>query len=619
MLPPVPDAPANPAVSIEPSDPQPEQATGWAVEAPRGRARLGSSLFRKYFVVLFIAVLVPLLANGASEAWFGYRDQREGIEALLTVQANSAARRIEGFLAGLVDQLGWMAHLPATVETLDQRRFDALRLLRQVPAVTDLAQVDAAGKEQIRVSRLALDVVGSGADRSTDPALVGARALKVYYGPLYFRRDSEPYMTLAVAGARRGAGVTIAEVNLKLIWDVLSKVKVGVAGYAYATDAAGRLIAHPDTSRVLRGDQPAIPIASGDEAAGPSASAASRVSIRSSGGRTSIVATAPVPGPGWTVWVEQPLEEAFAPIYEALWRTVILLVGGAALAGILAYLLAHRMTVPITLLEQGAAQIGAGKFDHRIAIATGDELESLANQFNEMADELVIARDRSERIARLRQFLAPQVAEFVENAGQGALLDSQRVEVAVIFCDLRKFTAFSARAEPDDVMRVLSEYYEVLGNIIAKYEATQTNFSGDGLMMLLNAPLACPAPAVGAILMAIEMRAAVQSLAATWRKRGFEIGFGVGIAKGPATVGSVGHANRLDYTAIGSVVNLASRLCSAATDGQILTEAIAAAEIGSVVALDCQGSLALKGFDEPIMVYSVPQEAPVQHRPELTP
>src|SRR6187401_3527309 len=135
---------------------------------------------------------------------------------------------------------------------LEQRRFDALRLLRQVPAITELSQLDSTGKEQLRVSRLAMDVVGSGLDLSKDPKFAETVAKKVYYGPVYFRRESEPYMTLAVAGTRRDAGVSVAEVNLKLIWDVISQIKVGQRGHAYVVDAQGRLIAHPDISLVLR-------------------------------------------------------------------------------------------------------------------------------------------------------------------------------------------------------------------------------------------------------------------------------------------------------------------------------------------------------------------------------
>ena len=182
---------------------------------PAGKSVVAShnSLFRKYFLALYIAVLVPLLANGISEAWLGYRDQRTTVEDRLRAEADWAAGRIDGFLGGIVDQLGWMTHLPATPGNLEQRRFDALRLLRQVPAITDVVQVDADGKEQIRVSRLALDVVGSGTDRSAEPAFVEPAARKAYFGPVYFRRDSEPYMVVAVTGPRRNAGVVIADVS----------------------------------------------------------------------------------------------------------------------------------------------------------------------------------------------------------------------------------------------------------------------------------------------------------------------------------------------------------------------------------------------------------------------
>ena len=161
---------------------------------------------------------------------------------------------------------------------------------------------------------------------------------------------------------------------------------------------------------------------------------------------------------------------------------------GAGFAAALAYLLARRMTRPITLLEEGAKLIGAGQFDHKIDVHTGDELEGLAAEFNEMAGELALSQERSERIARLKRFLAPQIAELVEGAGKQSLLDSRRAVVAVVFCDLRGFTAFSGEVGPEEVIGLLGEYYEALGAIIMRYEATLTCFMGDGLMLLLNAP-----------------------------------------------------------------------------------------------------------------------------------
>jgi class 3 adenylate cyclase len=322
-------------------------------------------------------------------------------------------------------------------------------------------------------------------------------------------------------------------------------------------------------------------------------------------GAAVIAAMAPIPGPGWAAFVEEPRAEALAPIRAALWRTFYLLLAGALFAAGLGYLLARRMTGPIRLLERGAEEIGAGNFDHKIEIATGDELQQLAQRFNEMAVGLAESRDRSERIARLKQFLSPQVAELVEGSDREALLDSHRGEVVVLFCDLRGFTTFAGAAEPDAVMGLLQEYYEALGIIITRFEATLTCFMADGLMLLLNAPVPCPEPAVRGLRMALDMQTSVQAMIAGWRARGHAIGFGVGLAKGPATVGRIGYEGRSDYTAIGNVVNLAARLCGAAEDGQILIDAVAAAEIGDAIALISLGTRSLRGFSEPVPVFSV--------------
>src|SRR5258708_15144177 len=157
-----------------------------------------------------------------------------------------------------------------------------------------------------------------------------------------------------------------------------------------------------------------------------------------------------------------------------------------------------------------------------------------------MAAELAISQERSERIARLKRFLAPQVAELVEGSDQESLLDSHRAEIVAAFCDLRGFTSFSHAARPEEMMGLVQEYYEALGKIITQYEATLTCFMGDGLMLLLNAPLPCPDPAMRAVSMALEMQATVQALIMRWRTRGYAIGFGIGIATAEAIVGRTG-------------------------------------------------------------------------------
>ncbi len=562
-------------------------------------------LFQKYFAALFIAVVVPLVANGASEAWFGYRDQRLSLSQRLQAEAGSATGKIQGFLDDITDQLQWTVQLPWRDGMDERHRFDVLRLLRQVPAIVEVTLVDGQGIERLRVSRVDPDVLDSGVDRSNDPAVVGARSSRTWYGPVTLYQGSEPHMTVAVAGAREINGATIAVINLKLIWDVVSAIHIGQSGDAFVLDRSGKLVAHPDISLVLRGDndpaaarlrqlQRAAITSGGETAEGTDAE-----------NRSVIAAMAPIAGPDWTAFVEQPAAEALTPIRAALWRTALLLLAGTLFAAGLAYFLARRMIGPITLLERGAEAIGAGHFDHNIEISTGDELEGLARRFNEMAAELAVSQERSERIARLKRFLAPQVAELVEGSDQQALLDSHRAEVVVIFCDLRGFTSFSGAAEPEEMMGLVQEYYEALGAIITRYEATLTCFMGDGLMLLLNAPVPCPEPALRGLHMAVEMQGSIQALLPSWRARGHAIGFGVGLAKGPATVGRIGYEGRSDYTAIGSVVNLAQRICGAAEDGQILVDATVAAGVGGRFELSPLGTRPLRGFAEAVPVFSV--------------
>jgi class 3 adenylate cyclase len=566
----------------------------------RGR----SSLFRKYFLALFAAVAVPVLIAGGSEAWFGYRDQRARLNELLDAEARLAAVKIEDFIEGIREQLVWTVQLAWSEDTGDRRRLDALRLLRLVPAVVSLSLVDATGKERIFVSRIGLNRIEGGDDRSANPAVIGARADKAWYGPVTFQDGSEPFMTVGVAGNRSAVGVAVAEINLKFIWEVISEIRVGKTGEAFVLDGPGRLVAHPDISLVLRADEAAqqplralraaILARPGEAATGPDLS-----------GQTVLVAMAHIPGVNWSVVVKQPLAEAFGPIYDALWRTAALLLAGVVLALVLAYWLTQRMIGPIRLLEDGVARIGAGQFDHRINLKTNDEFERLASRFNEMAGELSVSQERSERINRLKRFLAPQVAELVDRTGDESLLDGRRVEVVVVFCDLRNFTAFSVTAEPENVMHLLREYYDALERVVSAHEATLINFSGDGAMVLVNAPVSCPDPALRAVHMARDMQTSVQKLLVNWRTLDSRLGFGVGLAMGPATVGQIGTEGRLHYNAIGNVANLASRLCSSAGDSQILIDRAAADAVGSSVPLVELDARTLKGFDQPVPVFSV--------------
>ena len=210
-----------------------------------------------------------------------------------------------------------------------------------------------------------------------------------------------------------------------------------------------------------------------------------------------------------------------------------------------------------------------------------------------------------ERLNKLQRFLPQQVAELVLSSGGEQMLESHRRNIAVVFGDLRGFTAFSEISEPEEVMKVLGEYHEALGDLIVRYEGTLERFAGDGLMVLFNDPLPCPEPTSQAVRMAMEMCDCVGKLSEGWRKQGHELGFGVGIAEGYATLGRVGFQDRFEYSAIGSVTNLASRLCGEASDGEILLSQRAFAAIDGSIKAEAAGELVLKGFARPMPAWRV--------------
>jgi len=210
-----------------------------------------------------------------------------------------------------------------------------------------------------------------------------------------------------------------------------------------------------------------------------------------------------------------------------------------------------------------------------------------------------------ERVSRLQRFLAPQVAQAIVTAGDDKVLQKRRREVVALFCDLRGFTGFSETAEPEDVMSVLDEYHAAVGPLVHKYEGTLERFLGDGMMVLFNDPLPCPDAPERAARMAIEMRDSVAALAPAWKRRGHVLGFGIGLAQGYATMGTIGFADRLEYTAIGAVVNLAARLCADAADGQILTNSRLASAIGESLDIDELGERTLRGMSRPVAVVNL--------------
>ncbi len=210
-----------------------------------------------------------------------------------------------------------------------------------------------------------------------------------------------------------------------------------------------------------------------------------------------------------------------------------------------------------------------------------------------------------EHVSQLKRFFSPQLAELIVSSGDDEFMKSHRQEITVVFCDLRNFTEFSSTAEPEEQLRVLREYHNAVGSLIFRFEATLEHFAGDGLMAFLNDPVPCPDHAARAIEMAIAMRGEVGELRKKWEKRGFELGFGVGIALGYATLGQVGFEGQFHYMAIGSVANLASRLCDQAKDGQILITQRVYADVEDMAEVEPVGEFTFKGFHKPVPAYQV--------------
>ena len=368
------------------------------------------SLFRKYVVLLAVLVSLELVASGALEVYFTYQESKQALVTLQREKALGAASRIEQFVKEVERQIGWTTQpsIVAPAAAMEQRRADFFRLLRQVPAITEVSHIDREGREQLRVSRLAMDVVGSGTDLSQEPRFREPKAGRTYFSLVYFRKESEPYMTIALSGSGGAAGVTVAEVNLKFIWDVVSQIKIGKAGHAYVVDSHGQLIAHPDISLVLKKTD----LSKLEQVKGGLGTVTQGMGMpgiaRDIEGRQVLSASAPIAPLGWAVLIEQPLFEAFEPIRASIYRTVALVLFGVLLSVLVSLVLARRLVRPIRALTEGAGRIGAGDLGHRLEVKTGDEIETLAEQFNQMTSQL------RESYANLEQKVEARTSELSE-------------------------------------------------------------------------------------------------------------------------------------------------------------------------------------------------------------
>ena len=386
-------------------------------------ADVRSPLVRKYVRVLMVLVGGTLMASGLAELYFSYAQAQRAIVDVEQAHATAAAARIEQFVSEVQEQvrdttrtasddpsagplgaaaLGFREGLAASIA--EQRELDFLRVLRRVPAISDLRHLDVAGREQIHISRLNPDVIGSGTDFSHAPEFAAASKGAIYWSPVRLRDDAERYVTLAMPVGTYAVEVTMADVGLRTLQRIVSRLAVGAGGYAYVVDARDQLVAHPD-ARTLRERRDLAGLAQVRSArarlAGePDASAA--IFADGLGGERVLAAHAVIAPLGWLVFVERPAADAYAALREPIVRSVVIFVLGLALAILASGFLARRMVAPIRPLQAAAARIGGGDLDHRVDIATGDELEALGNELNRSAAELAVARATLEQKVEAR-------------------------------------------------------------------------------------------------------------------------------------------------------------------------------------------------------------------------
>jgi diguanylate cyclase (GGDEF)-like protein len=345
-----------------------------------------TTLFKKFALILSALIGLSLLLSGALSIYYSYRENQQALVKLQREKAEAAATRIAQYLFDIEKRIGVTAVMPQDVVPLDKRMTE-IQLLRRTVAINEIALLDRQGKEVLQVARQAVDVVRSGRDFSNTEYFQRARSGRHYRSPVYFR-DGGLFMTIAMPVGPEAAGITVAKIDLEFLLAGISQIKVGTNGYAYAVDMHGRLIAHPDIGLVLKNthltELPQI-----QAALQPSPLASTGlIHAHNLDGEDVLTAFAAIPQLGWFVFVEEPLSEAYRPLYSQVAISALLVLIGLLLALAASVAMVRRMTRPIRSLQDGAALIGQGALDHRISVTTGDELEALADSFNRMAEQL---------------------------------------------------------------------------------------------------------------------------------------------------------------------------------------------------------------------------------------
>jgi signal transduction histidine kinase len=441
-------------------------------------------LFRKYFLLILALVCGALVISGAIGLYFSYQENKVALSSLQREKAVSAAARIEQFIRQIEQQLAFAALPQLGAEGMEQRRIEFLKLQRLVPAITDTTQIDARGRERLAVSRLGMDVVDSGIDRSEEPGFKGAKPDQTWFGPVYYRKETEPYMSIAVRSKGEAGAVTVADVNLKFVWDVVTRIKIGKKGKAYVVDGTGHLVADPDIGLVLRKTDhsllPQVKYALQKDNDDSRALVAMDIA-----GEPVLTAYGSIDPLGWKVFVEQPVSEVFATLNATIIRTISLIVAGLLISALAAMWLARSMVRPIRTLQEGAQRIGEGNLDQNIDIRTGDELQALAEQFNQMSAQLResyagLERKVEERTAELQETVAHQRA----SAGILGIIASSVKDTQPVFDAIAEAAAGVIQSSRVQLFLVHDGQVHHVGG------TGLTDEQRDGLRQLYPAPLA---------------------------------------------------------------------------------------------------------------------------------
>ena len=564
-------------------------------------------LFPKYATLIALLVTALLGVSSAIGIYFAYQEAYDHLASLQLEKARDAAYRIEQFVVQIQRQMDWttLSNTAHDEDSLAQQRIEYTRLLRTSPAISEVTWMDANGFEQLRISRFAVDRVRSGIDWSKEDSFHAVKEGKAYFGPVYFVKDTEPYITIARPAL---GGVLQTEVNLKYVWDVVPQIKMGVKGLAYVVDSLGTLVVHPEVSMVLkRSNLMSLPQVQSMNQGDDFSPGLNMDNVKV------LSAHAPIESLQWTVFVETPESEILDAVYQPVLRSTVVLIAGLLVSVLASFYLARALARPLNILQAGAARIGAGDLDSHIVVKTGDEIEGLADQFNHMSRELKAsyadlerkvdertlqlrrAQDRSEEL--LHNILPRDIAD--ELTATGTARPTRHESVSVLFTDLSGFTQTASTMPADRMVFELNELFCGFDDICDELGVEKIKTIGDAYMAAAGLPKPCADHALRCVNAGLRM---VDFVAKRNLTSAFKWSMRVGIHSGQVVTGIVGK-RKYAFDIWGDTVNIASRMESASEAGRVNVSAYTYYLIQEEFDCEYRGKLAAKGKGEVDMYF----------------